>query len=246
MILERLGYQHRIGEAGVEINRQALYTELKELWAIVQTWTITGRIRNPTGDPKDLDAEIANIEAIYSTNGGDLILKHDDGTPTAHAIYNIDTIGGIVVKQPPTFSAYRNGEYVSYRTYKVVLEATQNAFPAGSQILYSWKEELKFSGGGPKFVWLEPNTGPPILQMAKAQTPYRATQSGRIVTIFDEPNLPPPIWLANLMANPVTTKSSPTPFGLYGGVRAVLYGLNYSYEFESVLPLIGSPINPLP
>ena len=186
-------------------------------------------------DQESLTEQIADLESFWSGTKDSFSMKLDDGTPTAHTY--TESIGGFRVTKPPSYMKYQNGEYVSYRTGNIEIEAM---LPFGDLQTYSileFSETLDIEGGGPQFGHLEPNEGLPVKQRLKEATLYRATQSGRIVYWGDYGPIPWPIFPDAQTGNPKIRGEGAKRVGnaLYG------FAQSYSYQFEANYPLYGTP-----
>ena len=237
MILEVGSFQHRINSAGVTFNRTAIL-DFRELpYLATDRWVVEFRLINDTPDPKELDAKIAQIEAVYAAGQfSSARLLHDDGTPTDHVILGANTIGGVRVVKPPSYMRFQNGEYVSYRTGTVEIEATVKLDNNPFRVI-EFDESIEIDGGGPEFVMLQPNVGPAIRQQTRTQLKSTATQAGTITHLGAYGVIPPPIWPGAQM-RPVRVRKT-TPRNIGGDFYS--FQQSYSYEFESEVRLTGSP-----
>lgn len=195
------------------------------------TWTINFRLINTTTDPKFLDSEIAGIRGAYAKEWDSVYLLHDDMATTDHSI-STNLVGKIRTTRGPSYARYQNGEYVSYRTGDATLEATTAIGTlAGRVVEHSY--DIQFSGGGPTYAFLQPNVGLPIKQQTRTNTPFQATQAGRIVHYDAYGALPAPIWPGHLVESGKSSLSHPQQIG----ATSYNFPQTYSYTFASATPL---------
>jgi len=229
-------YTHPIGEAGVKIARSAIYNDAGIPFAIRETWTIDGMIL--ANSQAAIGTAIAALEAAYASDGRDVALLFDDGTPTEHAIANSATLGGVRVVQPPSFPHGVGAEYSTYRTYQIVLDA-QVLNASG---LLSFDESISFTGGGSRVGFVETLQGPPQKQTLVQQTSYRAAQSGRAVGLLGYPIVPNPIWPKDEHTDQRRIdRRAPRRRGGFNSILFTEYEVTWSYTFESAKPLNGLP-----
>lgn len=224
---------HAANAVAVSIAREVLRTNGGLAYAVKETWTIQGKVYGST--QAELRAAIADVQAAYSVDGGDLVLLHNDLTPSAHGMETSLALGGIKVISGPDFPESAGAEYASYRTFNAVVSGE---FPVQDPGLMEYEETLSFSGGGPTYAHLQPVDGLPQKQKIFGNTPYRVTQSGRAVGYSSWPTPPDPLWPADLMMAPQITRSNPQKH--VGGTRTN-YPVTWSYEFESHNPFVGDP-----
>lgn len=223
--------QHRINSAGLAIDLSPIVDDKGIPYLNRITWNITFQLINTTTDPKSLDAEIAALEGWYAQQWTAASLRHDDGTATAHVI-GTGLVGKIRTTKPPSYARWQNGEYVSYRTGNVVIEAVVEIGTLTSRIT-EHTERIEFSGGGPEFAFLQPNVGLPVKQQTRTNTPFRATQSGRITYYDDYRAIPVAIWPNDLVAAPSVALEQPKRIG----TKKYDYPQTYSYQFASATAL---------
>jgi len=236
VILEFGSFRHRVNGAGLSIERSTVpdYRELP--YFATERWTIDFMLVNTTTDPKSLDTLITAIENAYKNSQSSARLLHDDLTPTRHVLLAQDLVGGVRVVKPPSYARYQNGEYVSYRTGQIVLEATVRLDNNPLRVI-EFTERIDIEGGGPEFALLQPNVGPAVRQQTRTNLKCTASQSGRIVYLGTAGPAPPPIW-PDALIRPVR-RSPETPRNIGG--QNYGYPLSYSYQFESPTLLTGGP-----
>jgi len=236
MYVKYRDHQHAAGECHVAIARQGLRSDHSILYAIRETWTITGMLLG--ANSAALTASIAALEAAYSYDLGDLYLYEDSGTATAHSLLSASTIGGTRVVQHPSFSNGAGAEYATHRTYTVVVEGDKDA---GAGLL-SFNEQITFSGGGMEWGFLPVLNGTPPRQIFREQTPYRAEQTGHSTHMTRYPNPADPIWPgAEHVTQRQITYHGPMRTGLGGSVQFMGYGVQWSYAFEDTSGFAGMP-----
>ena len=224
-------YLHRINSAGLAIDVQPIADQYGIPYQLKTTWTINFRLINTTTDPKSLDAEIAGIRAAYAKQWTSIYLLHDDLASTDHSISS-GLVGEIRTIKGPSYARYQNGEYVSYRTGDVTIEAiTTIGTLTGRVVEHTYN--IEFSGGGAEYAFLQPNVGLPIKQQTRTNTPFRATQSGRIVHYDAYGTLPTPIWPSDLLEAPKVSLGNPQEIG----TTKFNFPQTYSYTFASATAL---------
>jgi len=239
VILKANSFSHRVNECGVVIRRAAELDGSGAAWAWRETWDISARILNLSGNPKDIDSVVLGVEETYKSQLNSISLAHDDGTASAHTILAANTIGGIRVTAPPSFTNNKNGEGVTYRTYQVSIEAL---IPkrTGELLVYDLREKVDYRLGGVRYGFLEPNEGLPTKQMLVESAPWYATQSGVITGINEFLPLPDPIWPGDLLSPGTESRENPRKVGI-SPTGYWLYPVTYRFDFGSVAALIGNP-----
>jgi hypothetical protein len=229
-------YQHRINSAGLQVDRQPILDHRQEAYLVTERWTVDFREINTGQSSADLDAQIAALEEAYSQTAAIAQLLHDDGTPTVHNLQASNTLGGIRVVKPPSYMRFQNGEYVSYRTGNLILEATIKLTEDVDRVIeHTWS--LDMDGGGPVDAHLQPNVGPAVKQRVRTMEKFTATYSGRIVHLGTYGPIPPTIWPQAQIRRVKPRIESPKL------IVGTAYGFptNYTYQYESAVPLTGIP-----
>jgi hypothetical protein len=226
-------YQHVLNEASLQVSRERLFNDRGQAYALRTRHLIRGELQGASQD--DLTTKILALEAAYSVQGGSAGLYQDDGTATAHVLNSPSTVGGVRVVRGPSYPEGARGEYSTWRTYEIELEAD---FPNAGLGILGWSETLVFSGGGPRFRFLPVINGPPQKQLVNQLTTFHATQEGSAVGRGAYPVPPAPLWPAHehrdqrsiQYRNPKRTGNTLTS-----------YDVSWRYVFESVTPLAGLP-----
>jgi hypothetical protein len=234
MILKYGTYAHARNEPAVQIEKRALFSPRGNRRGTRETWRIAGILHG--ADPAGVTAALAALRTAYSTNGLDLGLYLDDGvTPTDHRLLSSATLGGTRVLALD-FPVGAGAEYSTFRSY--VLTVSGEIVDTSSELL-DFSETLSFEGtGGPRIVFLETLTGVPQPQVTRQYTTCRARQEGRAVGLTTYPAFPAPLWpAAELPHERRLTLRSPRRIGANWSE----YIAEWSYLFESVTPLSGSP-----
>jgi hypothetical protein len=240
MFLKYGTYTHAADECSLVVTRTPRFNEGGQVVSVIEQWQISGFIQAAT--QAALTTALAALKTAYATNGLDLTLFLNDGvTPTHHAIANADTLGGVRVVSAPSFPMGRGAEYGGFRSYTVALEA-EIPVSGYAALLVFFEETLSFSGGGSRFVHLQTLTGNAQKQTVAAATPYRATQEGISVGYAASPSIPGPLWVADEMRDQRRINyRSPKRRGPVGAPAYTEYESTWSYQFESVNALSGSP-----
>ncbi len=241
MYLKYGDYQHASDDATPFITREGVYSDAGILWAIRERWQIEGMAFGSSVSA--LTTTPSQIEAAYLQNGKDLALYENDGTQTIHRLINADCYGGTKVVGGVSYqnnSVLKNAEYVTYRTYTVVVEGLL-PISAGTGLI-EFGETIQFSGGGPVWCYLPVITGVPQQQLLRQQSPVRAVQSGRMLrTLLPWPTPPNPIWpAAEHRELRQVEHRSPRRMGKHGTIYYTQYETLWTYHFEA-MTLVGLP-----
>lgn len=234
MYLRYGNYQTADSEVSVTILREAQVNEAGQPYALRHTWDITGTI---FGD--DTAAVVANLLALeraFAVWGLDLALIDSNGT-VCHAMPSGGSLTGVRITRPPSYPKGDGAELSTFRTYAITATCD---YPYGIGVtnpLKSFTESLAFSGGGPRRVVVECAIGPPQVQIVNQFTVFRAVQSGSAIGMYGYPPIPQPIFPAALAEAGQPAFTAPQ---LRNGVY-VDFGVQWSYRFESPIPLVGLP-----
>jgi len=230
-------YLHASQECALVIGKQAVFSPRGNRLMTRETWQIEGVLH--AADPAGLTLELARLRQAYARPAAVAGLFLDDGqTPTDHVVNAAETLGGVRVTRLE-FPHGTGGEYSTFRHYRITLEAD---FPEAEPLLWEHVETVTFQGtGGPRHIFLETLDGPPQRQVIAPQTTYRAIQQGRVVGGTGYPSLPSPLWPgAELAPRRVVAWGTPRQTG----TQWSHFPLEWRYEFESTLPLVGLPVLP--
>lgn len=228
-------FYHDVAEAAVSITAENVRNEAEQHYETRYRWVIKARAL--ADNATDLQTKVDAIVAAYSQDGQDLAITLPDGTTdSSRTLLSSQTVGGVRVIQPPHFPDLSGGPaMITGLDVVVVLEGDVPV--SGGAAWLSFNEQITFTGGGPRFGYIETLTGTPQAQTWRQQTIYRATQSGRIVGYMAYPVPPAPIWpTQQVMAGTATPGNPRRRRGVYTD-----FPLSYSYSFESASPLIGQP-----
>lgn len=245
MILQYANQNRPNGEVGVTVNRRALLDGAQQYWAYEEIWTIEGWIRTQASPESAartyIKTQQAAVERMFSANGRDLKLLMPDGrTATHHVLLNSQTLGGVRIVEPVSYSDYTGTSLVTHCKYRVVLQGikpTATTQLLGDRVL-DFKEELSREGGGYRDAYVETALGRPQRQRARRYTPYRVIQKGSAVGLYTRPTIPPPIWpQAAISPEPAIVTGAPERVGS----ALVRWPISWQYIFESAFPLIGFP-----
>ncbi len=237
MYLKYGNYQHASGEVSVVISKQGLFSESGMPRGIRERWDIQGKLF-AIAFPQ-LSTAINALTAAYSVHGQDVGFHFDNGLVSSHRIINAQTNGGVRVVVPPSFPEGTGAEYTTYRTYSLALEA--ELLVSNASLLH-WNERLSFSGGGAQHTFLLPINGPPVKQLLRQTTTYRATQSGEAIGYQSYPTPAAPLWPDEEHVHRREVHYElPKRMGPAGAVAYTQYRVTWSYHFESATPLLGSP-----
>lgn len=232
MIFEFGNYQHRVGSAGVEFSQENVLDAKGIPYMVRHQWKINWRIvRTQTMTDAQFDIAISNLEAAYEQPVTRARLLRPNGSPTWHRLEPPILIGDIRVIQPPSYRRYQNGEYVTYRTGDVIIEAFTRKWDDGDNPVISFTETVSIQDGGPMAVMLQPTTGRAIRQRGIQNQFCTAEQSGSIVYAARYPakvDLPPPLFPRALAAPLKHSYRHPRRVN----DAYIEYPVDYSYRFE--------------
>lgn len=236
MYLKWGNYTHPIGEPQIAIARQPILADSGIPVAHTVLWDIQGKLLG-TGQA-DLDTKIASLVAAYEKQNQDLVLLQSDGqTESQHTLKRSETRGGVWVVSGPNFPEGRGAEYATVRTFSIQIQAEVPVTDPQSALV-SFEETLRLSGGGPIYSHVETAFGFPVKQKLRANTTFRATQSGSAIGYHNYPAVPLPIFgRARLVGLPSITRTSPRQVG----TSFRHYRVAWQYQFESAFPLSALP-----
>lgn len=236
MYLKWGDYTHPLGEPQISISRQPILAESGIPVAHTVVWDIQGKLLG--NDQADLDQKIAALKAAYQKQNQDLVLLRSDGeTDSQHTLRRADTRGGTWIVSGPNFPEGGGAQYATVRTFQLQVQA-EIPISDPHTTLISFEESLRLSGGGPLVAHIETAFGLPVRQQLRANTTFRATQSGSAIGYRNYPTIPGPLFgYANLIREPVITRTSPKRVG----TAQHHYRVTWQYEFESALPFSGLP-----
>lgn len=227
-------YSHETGEIELSVSRQVLETSAKTPYARQERWELRGQLL--ASSDLTMDAKVKQLATAYSENNKKLQLLLNSGKVSYLELDPANTLGGVRVTTPPQFPSNKGAAYVTFLPYVIVVEAIVPISVPETRII-AFKETISRSGGGPRRGMLETLTGPPVPQILKQQTIYRATQRGSMTTLFSNPSAPAPIWPSALVGAPEITSEGPDRWGS----DFLNYKISWSYTYESGVPLIGTP-----
>ncbi|MFH2204005.1 MAG: hypothetical protein ABIJ96_12875, partial [Elusimicrobiota bacterium] len=155
-------YIHSQGELEVSVARQSLFTEAETVYAERMQVTLTGTLVAST--TTEMDLRFRALVDAYSVDGRNFVMSGGPaGLPLSPTIYSAGTIGGVRVVRRPSMTDGRNAAYVTFLNYQIVLEALIPASDPAT-LLRSFREQIRFSGGGKVCGTLETRAGRPQRQ----------------------------------------------------------------------------------
>lgn len=238
MFLKYGDYQHPDNEIALTITSERLRNEALQGYGLRHRWTIQGVLHGDT--VAELTTKIAALELAYKERAKPLALYVSAGVLTAHAVDagsgTLQSFSGVEVVSGPVYPDSSGAEYTTYRKYQIELEFQT---VDGGQIAYlSWQQSLALSGGGPRFVYLQPILGLPQKQQVAESTPYNAVQQGSAIGILSYPPVPQPLFPDSehrdrRQINRLAPRRQ--------GNSNLYYQVDWYYEFESHEALSGTP-----
>lgn len=178
----------------------------------------------------------------HNADRGDLIWELPGGTSAPElSVRSSETVGGVRVVQPPSFTAGEGGEYSVYRKGEVAYEYMIPMSGVGRNFVWEWKEEVSFTGsGGAMKALTETKTGNVDRQRSRRNSICRATQSGTIVGLFQRPAMPRPLFPSDVDEERTQARLLPAEEILADGTE-LRFGIQYTYEFTSGTRFPGCP-----
>jgi uncharacterized protein (UPF0333 family) len=184
----------------------------------------------------------ATLRAILLVPYQTLSLRTDSGAATATTLSDPRSFSGVVVKDGPNFTGRDGSEYATGRTFEFTAEAEYMIASAANAVV-SWQEQVTITGtGGPVFRRRQPLTGRAIPQRGSEFSIVRATQSGTAVGHTRRPTPPRPLWGRGYELEDQRQVSPASPRRTANNFHD--FGISWSYQFESELPLVGLPSLP--
>jgi len=228
-------YLYPENECEIGIAQTSKYGQYGQKIGYTVRWTIRGRLSADT--PELLTVAITALEQAQ-VDGRNLLLYTNSGAASSHGIFSGNTVGGVKAES----LNYPNGvgaEYSTFRTFEVTYTAEISLPEGGGQVSYN--ETLQFTGGGPRFSFIECIQGPPYKTVDCQQTSYKASQSGSATGLGNWPNFPPPAFPEHEhIDRRVQARMTPQ----YNNGGATQFQINWSYEFEAAQSMTGNPAGP--
>lgn len=182
------------------------------------------------------------LRATLSTSYRDLALRQDSGVNSALALPTSSSISGVRIVDGPHFEEAEGAEYVNRRTVKftgrcrVTIRGTERA-------VMHWEETLTFVGDcGPVTSFRQAVNARPVQQVVFPGSTMKVTQRGKAVGHLVRPTPPPPLWGFPIYQGNRrrVNLGSGERVGPAAGAVANL-DCDWSYEFESAVPLVALP-----
>ena len=169
--------------------------------------------------------------------GFDVVFVTDTDVETGLTMLNATSITGVRISKL-SFPKTAGAEYAVFRTYSFDAEA-EYPFAGTQRLLLEFTETLSFEGGEPIYAFRSSRNMVAQKQLVTPFDTFRVKQRGHVVGYRADPiwAVPGPKWPSAKMRGGVGEVTSPTRMG--NGFEG--YGRTWSYEFESVAPLSGTP-----
>jgi hypothetical protein len=229
-------YVHDVGECEISHDIDLVLTDGQTPAKHSHRFTIDGMIVGSNSSA--INAKSIQLALAYRKQAQDFIVRDltTGATLTHLTLLSSDCQGGVRVTKPPSFPNNRGASGVTFLEYKIELQGDVLLVDTPTT-LKSFSESIEYELGGPRFGWLKPNVGPPIMQQLRQSDTYKYTQSGSAVGLYQRPNPPAPLWPQYLMQARKGRIGSPRRFSdSYGD-----FEVTWSYPFESDVPLVGTP-----
>ena len=183
----------------------------------------------------DTTAQMAAIELLLSSPGGDLEFQYDDNTDTVNSWFTANTFTGVV----PTFLGWGGepgAQFRTWRSFKCRFEFEQHFASISAGFLMDFKETIRIKPGTGGYIVNEYVNGVAPDSWAPVGTrKWTAIQAGRAVGLSAYPasTLFPPIWGSSSppLRDQDFSYTSPEAQGAAPLYR--YYECNWSYSFEA-------------
>ena len=237
MIFSYGSHNHQNNECSVAVSKPVFF-ELGARRSVTTRFEISFMLFGD--DQSDLTTKLQALEAAYAQDGQDAILYNNNGSVSAHSLYNRDCIGGTRVVLRPTFPVGAGAQYTTFRTGTIIVEGDVLDATTG---LLEYRESVNSFGGGPDFVFQEPLVELPQKQILKQHTTFKTTQVGMARGLLGPVYPPPPRWPGHFIpARSGVQFDSPVRNGPPGNITSTDFVTTWTYVFESADGLLGSPI----
>lgn len=233
MIFKYGNYTHAINEVALTIEKRALTSNAGQRIGLRSVWKLNGILH--AADQQGVTTAVNQLTAAYDIDGQSAGLYLDDGvTATSHVLNNEEVLGGIRVSSI-RFPTSEGAEYSTYRSYEITLEAD---FPDTQNDLIEFHETINFTGGGPKFIYLQTLSGLPQKQIIAQSTPFEVIQAGTAAARTGYPTVPVPLWPAaeHIDERVIVYKGPQSTDGL-----SQTFQVDWTYKFESSAAMSGLP-----
>lgn len=173
-------YEHALADAAVSIQRFGVPDDTGTIYANREVWTVQGRLEADT--QAELTTAIESLENAYAVQAGEIALRFEGGTETAHKMNVSNMLTPIQVSQAPSYPIGTGAEYSTFRNYTIQVEGLVRTGAARNDLLF-YKEDIQTSGGLPRDALVTTLNTPPIRQRVADFTPFFVRQSGRAISL---------------------------------------------------------------
>ncbi len=234
-------YNHYIGECDYTYERFAVRTEQEQ--AMYDTIRIRVKGFLVGANTLDLDNQIGRLQLAIRDGGSIQLLDNSTGSTRATrlSLTSANTLSGIRVNRKPSFPGMKGAAFVTNMPYDYEIEGDVPSDDDGGigNIIVSWSETVKRTGGGPLYGVMEVVRGNPVRVLRREKTAYRATQSGTAIGLLAPPTKPLPLWPQWQTGSPDESETSPHRYGSIANYRN--FPISWSYDFIATEQLFGSP-----
>jgi hypothetical protein len=158
---------------------------------IRKTIEINGKLHASSADA--LTTAMNTLDSAFSVDGRDFTLFTDGGTATHHRLLTGAAIGGVRVMRGPSYEPGDGGEYTTYRSYNIMLEADY-LVPNAPNVMEFEESVTVIGSGGPRIVWRPVLVGDAKPQLTTQKTLSKTVQSGTAMGHGTWPFPPNPLW----------------------------------------------------
>lgn len=235
-------YAFPAGGVTVASKTTPMLTDARVPYSLQQRLSIRGYLESTIGQA-DLTAKENLLRAVLKVPNQPIALYQDSGQPSATALFPAGAMVGPIVDDGPHFPAPDNAkaEYANQRYFEFSASAEYPIPDSSGLIIMSWRETLRFTGGGPIVIAKRATNGPPQLQQVYPLTEYVLMQRGEAVGFDDYPTPPPALYPANLAESPEIEETGPDRLGTPNSPTYLKYRISWSYKMLSVSPMPGRP-----
>lgn len=228
-------YEHDENEVGFRLEYRSIFDTFHRRMGQVSTWHIVGV--KQAASQAALTTALASLESAYLVDFGNIVLKDNAGTNTAHTEINSSSFSGVQIAHfgYPGGPWNMNTEYgaggACKRTFYIVATSEVRFGSAGE--LYAFRERVRQIGtGGTKRRYMGSLTGTPELQNLQLSTPIRFVQEGFVIGRGVAVAAPSPITALGNEFSDLRVVEVGTPMDIRVNGDD-LYRTDYRYTFEA-------------
>lgn len=227
-------YAFQVNSNSISAKVQTLKNAGGQAYAQRRTFAVTAYLYG-NGDT-DLTQKENALKTALAVPYQDLVLNTNEGPPSSEILVNAGSITGVIITQGPDFETTNGAEYSSERKFSFTAEA-EYPITGTQNYLLNFTESLTFWGGGQIYAHRLAINGPAQKQLVYPYVTFKCTQQGSAVGYRQYPGAKGPWFPLALKEAGKFTSKSPKRMGM--GYQE--YENTWSYEFESIAPLVAIP-----